>query len=129
MFVWTHFENYFWNFLSGLSSQYITWIAPLSWFRSPWNSFVSFSDSISILNDVQFEDVSNSRKSYCWKYFLYANVKPNQKAKCQVETSKGEYCNKIFCATRGSTSALNTHLKNAHGINELSSFLGLDSNL
>ena len=96
---------------------------------APGYHFVSFADSISIFNDVQFEDVSNSRKAYCWKYFLYANVKPNQKAKCQVETSKGEYCNKIFCATRGSTSALNTHLKNAHGINELSSFLRLNSNL
>ena len=96
-------------------------------FISKFFHFVSFADSI--FNDVQFEDVSNSRKAFCWKYFLYANVKPNQKAKCQVEISKGEYCNKIFCATRGSTSALNTHLKNAHGINELSSFLGLDSNL
>ena len=128
MFVWTHIENYFLFYQCLVVGKFLK-LSLCPKFRSPWNHFVSFSDSISILNDVQFEDVSNSRKAYCWKYFLYANVKPNQKAKCQVETSKGEYCNKIFCATRGSTSALNTHLKNAHGINELSSFLRLNSNL
>ena len=93
---------------------------------APGYHFVSFSDSISILNDVQFEDVSNSRKAYCWKYFLYANVKPNQKAKCQVEMSKGEYCNKVLSVSGGTTSTLNNHLKHVHGINELSSLLGLD---
>ena len=91
---------------------------------APGNHFVSFSDPI--FNDVQFEDVSNSRKAYCWKYFLYANVKPNQKAKCQVEMSKGEYCNKVLCASGGTTSTLNKHLKHVHGINELSSLVGLD---
>ena len=92
--------------------------------EAPGNHFVSFSDPL--FNDVQFEDVSNSRKSYCWKYFLYANVKPNQKAKCQVEMSKGEYCNKVLSVSGGTTSTLNNHLKHVHGINELSSLLGLD---
>ena len=81
-----------------------------------------FSDSISIFNDDQFEDVSNSRKAFCWKYFLCD--KANGKAKCKVEISKGEYCDTIFIAKYG-TSMLNRHLKHSHGINELSSsYLG-----
>ena len=40
--------------------------------------------------------------------------------------SKGEYCNKVLCASGGTTSTLNKHLKHVHGINELSSLLGLD---
>ena len=101
---------------------------------APRYPFFSFSgsklvDSSLIFKDGHFEDVSEVRKAYCWKYFLYANVKPNQKAKCRVEMSKGEYCNKVLSVSGGTTSTLNNHLKHVHGINELSSFLGLDSNL
>ena len=89
-------------------------------FISKFFHFVSFADSI--FNDVQFEDVSNSRKAFCWKYFLCD--KANGKAKCKVEISKGEYCDTIFIAKYG-TSMLNRHLKHSHGINELSSsYLG-----
>ena len=40
--------------------------------------------------------------------------------------SKGEYCNKVLSVSGGTTSTLNNHLKHVHGINELSSLLGLD---
>ena len=76
---------------------------------APGNHFVSFSDPL--FNDVQFEDVSNSRKAYCWKYFLYANVKPNQKAKCRVEMSKGEFCNRVLISSGGSKEV---HIKRFH---------------
>ena len=81
-------------------------------------------DSSSIFQDGHFEDVS-FRKAFCWKYFLIHKAKGNEKAKCQVEISQGKYCGKVLGARGGKTSALNTHLKYVHGINELSSFLGL----
>ena len=74
-------------------------------------------DSSSIFQDVHFEDVS-FRKAFCWKYFLIHKAKGNEKAKCQVEISKGNYCGKVLSAIGGKTSGLNAHLKNVHGINE-----------
>ena len=74
-------------------------------------------DSSSIFQDVHFEDVS-FRKAFCWKYFLIHKAKGNEKAKCQVEISKGKYCGKVLSAIGGKTSGLNAHLKNVHGINE-----------
>ena len=74
-------------------------------------------DSNSIFQDVHFEDVS-FRKAFCWKYFLIHKAKGNEKAKCQVEISKGKYCGKVLSAIGGKTSGLNAHLKNVHGINE-----------
>ena len=74
-------------------------------------------DSSSIFIDAHFEDVS-FRKAFCWKYFLIHKAKGNEKAKCQVEISKGKYCGKVLSAIGGKTSGLNAHLKNVHGINE-----------
>ena len=74
-------------------------------------------DSSSIFQDVHFEDVS-FRKAFCWKYFLIHKAKGNEKAKCQVEISKGKYCGKVLSAIGGKTSGLNAHLKNVHGNNE-----------
>ena len=75
-------------------------------------------DSSSIFIDGHFEDAS-SRKAFCWKYFLIDKAKGNEKAKCK-------YCGKVLVARGGTTTPLNFHLKSVHGIDELSTSLGLD---
>ena len=72
----------------------------------------------SIFIDGHFEDAS-SRKAFCWKYFLIDKAKGNEKAKCK-------YCDKVLVARGGTTTPLNFHLKSVHGIDELSTSLGLD---
>ena len=72
-----------------------------------------------MINDDQFEDVSKVRKAICWKYFLLD--KTNDKAKCKVKISEGEYCDRVFCTqrARGSTSSITNHLRKQHGIENL----------
>ena len=71
-------------------------------------------DSSLIFKDGQFEDVSEIRKAICWKYVLLDKV--NYRAKCSVKISEGEYCDRVYSAKGGSTTALNTHLRKRHGI-------------
>ena len=80
---------------------------------APGYHFFSFSGPNYI--DGQFEDVSNFRKAFCWKYFLLD--KTNLKAKCNVfKIDEGKYCNRFYDAHGGTTSKFNMHLKNHHGI-------------
>jgi len=67
-----------------------------------------------LFEDDQFEDVSQIKNSFCWKYFLLDKV--NDKAKCQIKISEGEYCNRVYSAPEGATTSLKYHLKRRHGI-------------
>ena len=68
-----------------------------------------------LFEDGQFEDVSQIKNSFCWKYFLLDKV--NHKAKCKVKISESEYCNRVYSAQEGATTGgMKNHLKNAHGI-------------
>ena len=67
-----------------------------------------------LFEDGQFEDVSGIINSFCWKYFLLDKV--NEKAKCKIKISEGEYCNRVYCAPEGATTSLKYHLKRGHGI-------------
>jgi len=60
------------------------------------------------VEEGQFEDVSKIQKAFCWQYFLLD--KTNQKAKCKVKISDGNFCDRII-----SSKACNKHLK-IHGI-------------
>ena len=61
--------------------------------------------------DGPFEDVSKVKRAFCWKYFLFDHV--NHKAKCKVEISAGEYCDRVYSALGGAISgAMKHHLKN-----------------
>ena len=61
----------------------------------------------------QFEDVSKTRKAFCWKYCLLD--KANGKAKCKVKISEGKYCDKVISAKSG-TKGVIEHLKRLHGM-------------
>ncbi len=74
----------------------------------------NYLDSSSIFIDGQFEEVSKAKIALCWNYFLLD--KTNDKAKCKVKISEGEYCDRVYSAKGGSTTALNTHLRKQHGI-------------
>ena len=76
----------------------------------------NYVDSSLIFQDGLFEDVSKDKKAICWKYFLLD--KANHKAKCRAKISEGEYCDRVLTAKGGTTSPLNSHLKNQHGINK-----------
>ena len=67
-----------------------------------------------LYEDGQFEDVSQIKNSFCWKYFLLDKI--NHKAKCNVKISEGEYCNRVYSAQDSATTSLKYHLKRRHGI-------------
>jgi len=70
--------------------------------------------SLILFKDGHFEDVSEVRKANGWKYVLLDKV--NHRAKCSVEISEGEYCDRILSVTGGNTTIINNHLKRLHGI-------------
>ena len=72
--------------------------------------YVDSSSIFDPLEEGQFEDVSQVKKAYCWKYFLLD--KTNQKAKCKVQISDGIFCDRII-----NFKACNKHLK-IHGIDK-----------
>ena len=76
-------------------------------------SGLNYVDSSSIFDPLgdeqQFEDVSQFKKAFCWKYFLLDET--NQKAKCKIKMRDGNICNRII-----SSKACNKHLKQYHGM-------------
>ena len=59
------------------------------------------------MEQQQFEDVGNSKKSFVWQYFRLNKME--QKGKCNL-------CSRVLKATGGSTKNLLDHLKNKHEI-------------
>ena len=79
-------------------------------------SGLNYVDSSSIYDpfeDDQFEDVSQVKKAFCWKYFLLD--KTNRKVKCKVEISDGNFCDRIITYK---ASNIQRHLKDLHGIDK-----------
>ena len=93
-----YFHDYFTNF-SNHRSIFIL---------SGLNYVASSSIFDPFVEEGQFEDVSKIQKAFCWQYFLLD--KTNQKAKCKVKISDGNFCDRII-----SSKACNKHLK-IHGI-------------
>ena len=76
----------------------------------------NYLDSNSIydpfVEDVgQFEDLSQIKKAFCWKYCLLD--KANRKVKCKVQISEGNFCDRIMSYK---ASNIYRHLKHHHGI-------------
>ena len=93
------FHAYFTNYNSKQRSIFIL---------SGLNYVASSSIFDPFVEEGQFEDVSKIQKAFCWQFFLLD--KTNQKAKCKVKISDGNFCDRII-----SSKACNKHLK-IHGI-------------
>ena len=81
---------------------------------SGFNYLDSNSKYDPFVEDVgQFEDLSQIKKAFCWKYCLLD--KTNRKVKCKVQISEGNFCDRIMSYK---ASNIYRHLKHHHGIDK-----------